>query len=268
LKLVEYVLSRRSEDGSILQPLRPGAEDQSQVREAHAELTEGFAEFVLGEDPQWDPTLEEQRQAAIKGVLGMMRFGHHDSPILLEALGDLLSAGKTDQDARQLAARAYLRASQEAATPEATDVYRQFAGAALPSQYALSEGRRKEGQPRDALPSELEVIETELAAELEDARGWIAQVHENERRWVAPGSGVDPEAEFAKLYGEEPLVDSPNADKPSLMGRAMSVDPRRVGYGILLVVLVLGVAVLDFRQRRQARKVNAAADGPANTSDV
>ncbi|MEZ6049381.1 MAG: hypothetical protein R3C11_28140 [Planctomycetaceae bacterium] len=27
---------------------------------------------------------------AIKGVSGMMRFGHYDSPILLEALGDLL----------------------------------------------------------------------------------------------------------------------------------------------------------------------------------
>src|SRR5262249_50838038 len=50
---------------------------------------------------------EEETNAAVKGVLGMMRFANHENPILLEALGDLLVGGG-DQEAKLLAARAYL----------------------------------------------------------------------------------------------------------------------------------------------------------------
>ena len=42
-------------------------------------------------------------QAAVNGVLGMMRFGKHDSPILYEALGDLLSGPMHTIDAKRLA---------------------------------------------------------------------------------------------------------------------------------------------------------------------
>ncbi|WDQ19366.1 hypothetical protein [Rhodopirellula sp. P2] len=52
----------------------------------------GFTPFVLdARKPAKDDVLEEI-QAAAKGVMGMMRFGNHDSPVLLEALGDLLLA--------------------------------------------------------------------------------------------------------------------------------------------------------------------------------
>ena len=75
--------------------------------------------------------------AAVKGVLGMMRFGHHDSPILLEALGNLLATVPYgDGDGTRLAARAYLKASYEAPEPAAKAAYRDIAREALRMQTA------------------------------------------------------------------------------------------------------------------------------------
>src|SRR5262249_39244711 len=99
--LVEYVLEQRQGTTTRLplaQEERPGG---------------GFAELLLKKHGTGKRLSEPERQAAIKGVLGMMRFGDHESPVLLEALGDLLCAHLYDarEDAKQLAARAYLKAS-------------------------------------------------------------------------------------------------------------------------------------------------------------
>ncbi len=68
----------------------------------------------------------------------MMRFGKFDSPVLLEALGDLWTVvppGRDDAN-QLLAARAFLRASQVAATshPEAAAAYRKRAEFSLTNQ--------------------------------------------------------------------------------------------------------------------------------------
>ena len=70
----------------------------------------GFASFLFGDEPG-EVSAEERKQvlgSALKGVLGMMKFGNFDSPILLEGLGDLLVSSGLETDAKQLAARAYL----------------------------------------------------------------------------------------------------------------------------------------------------------------
>ena len=78
----------------------------------------GFADFV--QTKLGVPHLRvSDVEAAIRGVLGMMRFGQHDSPLLLEALGDLLSANVGDYDAKRLAARAYLLAGEASGDPRA-----------------------------------------------------------------------------------------------------------------------------------------------------
>ena len=53
-------------------------------------------------------TVKGDTAAAVEGVVGMIRFGTGTSPLLYEALGDLLTA-RGDQ---RLAARAYLRAGE------------------------------------------------------------------------------------------------------------------------------------------------------------
>lgn len=52
-----------------------------------------------------------ERAKAIKGVLGMMRFGDHRSPVLLEAWADLNAKSGTPQS-RRAAALGYLQASR------------------------------------------------------------------------------------------------------------------------------------------------------------
>ncbi|MEZ0385482.1 MAG: hypothetical protein ACAI34_00345 [Verrucomicrobium sp.] len=85
---------------------------------------QGFAAFVARQEmgnPSAATTLrftETQRQAAIRGVTGMMYFADFDNPILQEALGDLLSFGDMDTNASQLAGLCYLQAFQKAPDTE------------------------------------------------------------------------------------------------------------------------------------------------------
>ena len=76
----------------------------------------GFGGFLLASTPVESVSVEpaETIDKAITGVLGMMKFGNHDSPVLLEALGDLLVSRGYDTDGKRLAARAYLKASYSA----------------------------------------------------------------------------------------------------------------------------------------------------------
>ena len=52
---------------------------------------------------------EDEIKKAIKGILGMMRFGNYNSPILLNALGDvLLNETYSEPGAKRLSAMAYM----------------------------------------------------------------------------------------------------------------------------------------------------------------
>lgn len=156
-----------------------------------------FAQFITPppDGPDQFPWLsEEDVTAAVKGTLGMMRFGNYDSPVLLEALGDLLrEPHRASVDARQLAARAYLKASYEAHDPEAAGIYRHQAETVLEMQLDASEAKMS-----------IETVESALKLELADAAQWYAQVEANERRWIAAGADVD--AEFSRAYYKDPQV--------------------------------------------------------------
>ncbi|MBZ0213968.1 MAG: hypothetical protein K8H99_09230, partial [Nitrospirae bacterium] len=190
-QLVQYVLARRasgatlplgefdlSKDGRVsgrgvkhtfLHHLR-SEKQASQGRNAHLERAE--------------------LDAAIKGVLGMMRFGTHDSPVLLEALGFLLAADDlpTAQDAKLLASRAFLMASMKAEDGQAKAAYRALAEGALVGQTP--------GRGTDQIT--LEEVEETFQRELADAESWYADLRSKEIRWVSESD--DPEAEFDKLY--------------------------------------------------------------------
>jgi hypothetical protein len=123
----------------------------------------------------------------------MMRFGHHDSPLLLEALGDLLSAGEAEQDANWLAARAYLKASKGAKTEAARMAFRTLAIDCLQSQ-----------SPGTAAQDKLNSVEQQLTRELKDADTWYDQLREDELAWIEQGKNLD--VQFAQKYYTEPQV--------------------------------------------------------------
>ncbi len=118
--------------------------------------------------------------SAIKGVLGMMRFGQHDSPILLEALGSLFVRQGREWDGKQMAAR-LLRAAAVAPNAKAKEAYRQLAGTALVHQIVGNGGTRA---------ITLEEVEADLAAELADAEAWYQELRQRELSWIA--AGLDP----------------------------------------------------------------------------
>ncbi len=183
--LVEYVLSKRI-DGSLKLPLdpEPGSDYQPQ----------GFADWVLASKrvdlAQADEVAKEIARAQ-KGVLGMMRFGHYDSPILLEALSDLLGSGH-EGDAKRLAVRALLKAAYET-EGEASAAYRDKAEAALAMQTVSPQKERQ---------LSLGELEASFQTELQAAQRWYRKLEQDEERWIE--QGLDPEAEFLKKYDGKP----------------------------------------------------------------
>lgn len=186
--LVEYALTKRSDTGELQFPLQRFEKSRSPGN------FRDFLEKKLGKE---ELSLEDSQQA-IQGVLGMMRFANHDNPLLLEALGDLLlPAYDREMDAKQLSARAYLKASIDADSESVKAGYRELAEAAL----GLQTGNRL-ATVGDQMP--IEELEEDFSEELVQANQWYAKLKNQELSWIHENRDVD--AEFDKLYTSEPSV--------------------------------------------------------------
>ncbi len=226
-RLVEYVLESRSRGRTGL-PLRD------------LETERGFVEFLSGatlsgNESKIDWIDAAEARKALKGVLGMMRFGHHDSPVLLEALGDLLSFRAMD-DGKRLAARAYLKASYEADDEAARKAYRTLARQALNMQTI---------HPATTSELTVEPLEATFRVELSEAREWYEQLEADELRWIREGKDAD--AEFARKYFAEPTV----SDSSWRTWVNLLWDPW-LASGLALVALV--AAFVIFRRRRRGKR--------------
>ena len=243
-RLVEYVVAR-NKAGALpladvtIRPPAAGAELSAQ----HVEVKNTFADFL---SPDTYRVLgPAESAAAVKGLLGMMAFGTHDSPLLLEALGACLTQGSDNPegDAKLLAARAYLKASYGVPDGPARAAYRGLALRALHLQTF--------GSGLETIP--LAQVEADFARELAEGRDWYAALRERELGWLRDGQ--DPEAEFDKLYAADPEVTGMDVRDP--------MDPRDrealflgavcVGCVGALVGLAAGSALLLRRHLRRAR---------------
>ncbi|MDF1844061.1 MAG: hypothetical protein P1U77_21695 [Rubripirellula sp.] len=183
--LVEYLLSRQV-DGQLQLPLDDSPRNSFEPF--------GFARFVLQAHniaPQDSDAISEEVAKALKGVLGMMRFGKHDSPVLLEAAADLILAAGYPNDGKRLAVRALLKASYETKTESRK--YRQLAESAIFSQTS---------SPSKTTQLKLEALEKTFRKELEQASAWFQDLELKERKWIQ--RGADPEAEFNNQYTAPP----------------------------------------------------------------
>lgn len=161
----------------------------------------GFAKYVLeakfgasqatGVDVPHSPEQLTELRAATRGVLGMMHFADYQSPILLEALGDLLITGNMEQNNMQLAARAYLRAAAVTKDPAVAKRYREM------SEYAIGNSIDfREGGPQGK--GAKFNLQTELSKEVASADSWFATIEAKEKAWIAASRDVD--REFAAVY--------------------------------------------------------------------
>lgn len=254
--LVEYVIERKK-GGPLKLPLaevivnretapeKQGPFDQVTMNSFAAHLRLPSGKFLT----------QDETAAAIKGIRGMMKFGKHDSPVLLEALGSLLTSDDADpaHDAKLLAARAYLKASYEMPDGPARVAYRGMAAQAIQMQVQTARDDRQ-GQ------TSLERVEADFQKELEEGRAWYADLRERELSWIRDGK--DPEAEFDKLYEAEPEVSGMDVKDP------MSPDERLrlflIAFGVALSLAlgsgVIGIAfvIRDVRRKRASRSATEA----------
>jgi tetratricopeptide (TPR) repeat protein len=188
--LVEYLISVGCEDSMYL-PLNAFQEIVGNKRRVPHPDQINFYQFLLrrhqdtlGEMVSRLP--EEQLQAAITGLGGMIRFGQFESPVLLDALGELLAmAGETNSPARHLAACAFLRASQ---LVDNLDIQRSYEIKAA----IVLEGI---GPERKVGISELKRM---LSLEVKRGEELRRQIRADENCWIA--RGIHPEKAFAQKY--------------------------------------------------------------------
>ena len=111
--LVEYVISKTDSLGRFSLPL--------------GTKTHNFFHYL--KKNHFSGEAKSEIAKAVKGVGGMMKFSNHNSPILLEALGDLLSNAKngTDPGAGHLSSRAYLKAALFSEKNEVISAYKEKA---------------------------------------------------------------------------------------------------------------------------------------------
>ncbi|MDB5391329.1 MAG: hypothetical protein JWM11_6975, partial [Planctomycetaceae bacterium] len=162
------------------------------------------------------PFSTNDRQAAIKAVLGMMRFANHENPLLLEALGDLLLCDTSNhKDAKRLAARCFLKASYTVKDESVREAYLEHAEEVLkgqlknPSSKKLLTAEQIKSQTPDDIKAQfaeltIDDLRSEFAKELADADKWHAELRQKELNWIKEGKNADEE--FDRLYTRESEV--------------------------------------------------------------
>lgn len=233
LLVVEYLMGKGAVAGQGQLPLCRTAASQP-----GGGLEPNFWTFLAGQigaDPRSPHEHAEAIEAAVRGVTGMLRFGDHRSPVLLEVLSDLLLAD-FQRDAKGLAARALLRAADGCQDAGAAAAYLGKAREALAFQTPES------GESRGL---RLEELEVQFALELAEAEFWWASLLENELDWISSGEDVD--ARFAEAYYSEPSIGAGGG------GRGTAVP----------VLLGLGAALIAASLVLLARRRSMATPGPA-----
>ena len=178
--LVKYVLSR-AKNGKTSLPLaheRIGEGEHAAYQSLHRYPFVEFLKQELSKSNQ--PESENYIAPAIKGVLGMMRFSNHRSPILLEVLGELHEA----DSALQLAFRCYTSAAKNVDDEVVTAKYRQLASNALNlSLYSFRE--------QNKIKIDEQQIADDFVREQKDADDWFSKLATDELQWIAVGEDVD-----------------------------------------------------------------------------
>ncbi len=228
--LVEYVIEQRKAGQSL--PL-----EADYVESFHN--GPGFAAYVVQRlGIEGSGTEFDEVKRAIKGVSGMMRFGQYDSPILLEALGDLL-VSQRNRGVDRLAARAYLRASYVVEDEQAREAYRDKARNAIAGERGVT----------------LEIVEADLKQEIAEGEAYFAQIAKQEQAWIDAGKDLD--AEFQAAYYDTPQLES--SIFYLAKDRFLSMPFKDKAAMALFSLICLWIFSVPIRLRRRRRKQHATA---------
>lgn len=177
-------------------------------------------------------------EALRRGVVGMLRFGRGDSPILLAALGSLVSLPSFTQ---QIAASAFLRAAEGA----------KRRGWSAAAEQMRSAARREIGHQHNA---EWADFVAAYEANRKQARALQREIAEDEQRWIAAGEPVDERYQQRWLADELPLAFTPvDAADNGFLGLDTPGGERWVTAAMQTAIGVLLIVWLYMRSRRRER---------------
>ncbi|NRA13464.1 MAG: hypothetical protein HRT57_16080 [Crocinitomicaceae bacterium] len=191
--LVEYIISKKDSLGKFSLPLG----------------TKGDNFYHYLKKNHFKGSAQNEIAKAVKGVGGMMKFSNHNSPVLLEALGDLLSNADNgvDPGAGHLSSRAYLKASFLSKDETTIKAYKKKAKNEIEKQFAGEgfgrESRWPEGEAILENPAiSIKDLETVLKLEIQAGNTWVEEIRQNELSWIK--EGVNPDSMFTATYYDEP----------------------------------------------------------------
>ena len=193
--LAEYLISKTDSTEAATLPLgKPSDNFYHYIKEIH------FKEAISN-----GSSSEAELAKAIKGLAGMLRFGSYGSPLLLEALADLLVQVDlgVDKGAGHLASRAYMKAALESGQGDAYKAYKRKAKEAIERNWA-DHHRRPGSEPKLAHRSiSVENLELIVKLETQSAIEWTNEIRANELQWIE--AGVNPDSAFSATYYDVPV---------------------------------------------------------------
>ncbi len=212
IHLVEYIVAKQKH-GALELPLqgktRRGFGDF--LRDKLKKKGTAFADSVVPEYTQ--------------GILSIMRFSKHDSPILLEVLGDLLSFGETSKRQSALGCRAYLRASM--IDKEHRSEYTELAKyVTLGTDVSFDE------------------VQKNFSEEVSEAEKWFQDFARREASWIKLGKDVDAENDLATRIPLEIVYPFPVDVQEAYISPPPMDNVWRFGIAIGVSILVLASIVL------------------------
>jgi len=177
--------------------------------------------------------LDEVKKAT-KGVLGMMRFGNFNSPILLNALGDILvnEEYEEEKNALRLGAMAYMAAE-------------------LYSEKRISKTLEEKINSFLNLQEEglnnFEKLQMELISSIRKGEKIYGIIEENESKWVAENANLD--AKFAEKFYDLSTLKNEKATLTTVYEQFTLFDKFNVLY-VFLAVFSLGILYLIYRYKK------------------
>jgi tetratricopeptide (TPR) repeat protein len=189
--LVEYIISKKDGSGNYTLPL--------------GTKNDNFYHYL--KKNHFTGSAKNEIAKAVKGIGGMMKFSNHNSPVLLEALGDVLSNADNGDDpgAGHLSSRAYLKAALLSKDEIVSDAYKKKAKSEIERNFMSEQHRRPGSEGTIELEHaviSLKDLEKVLKLEIQAANSWVNEISKNEMTWIE--NGVNPDSSFTAMYYDEP----------------------------------------------------------------
>ena len=201
LYMGEYILSR-TKDGAVQLPL---------AQKGQSNFYDFLYEKYMKGKISAGSKKERELSLAIKGVSGMMTFANYKSPVLLEALADLLMKTNSVGGAGHLGSRAYLKASFEIGDEKIKKAY--YDKASVSREYSYGPERIYNRENKDSAtymmnPDKgnvlyrMDQLEIALKLEVQSAEIWYDSIRRNELKWLKEKKNLD--SMFAITYYKDP----------------------------------------------------------------